>query len=74
MLRKLCGTFAKLPRTYLINEDFKTQEEIPIAIRGYTSLWKRDWDGRKVAVKALMFTPDDDRGKAKKVTVFPVDR
>ena len=74
MLRRLCGTFGRLPRSCLINEDFKTQEEIPFATRGYTDLWKRDWNGRKVAVKALRFAPDDDRNKTTKVIVFLVGR
>lgn len=73
MLRGLCGTFGKLPKSFLINEDFKTQET-PLAARGYTDLWKRDWNGIKVGVKALRFTPDDDRSKTIKVTVSPVGR
>jgi len=48
MLRRLCGTFGRLPRSCLINEDLKTHEEIPFATRGYTNLWKREWKGRKV--------------------------
>lgn len=74
MLRRLCGAFGRLPRSCLINEDFKTQEEIPFATRGYTDLWKRDWNGRKVAVKALRFAPDDDRNKTTKVMVFLIGR
>ena len=74
ILRRLCGTFGRLPRVCLINEDFKMQEEIPFATRGYTDLWKRDLNGRKVAVKALRFAPDDDRSKTTKVSVFSVDR
>jgi len=73
MLRKLCGAFGRLPRSCLIHEDFKMQEEIPFATRGYTDLWKRDWNGRKVAVKALRFAPDDDRNKITKVIVFLFD-
>ena len=70
MLRRLCGTFGRLPSSCLINEDLKMQEEIPFATRGYTDLWKRAWSGRKVAVKALRFAPDDDRSKTTKVRVF----
>ena len=70
LLRRLCGTFGRLPRSCLINEDFKTREEIPFATRGYTDLWKRDWNGRKVAVKALRFGPDDDRSKTTKVAIL----
>lgn len=66
ILRRLCGTFGTLPQSCLIYEDFKTKEEIPFATRGYTDLWKRDWNGRKVAVKALRFGPDDDRSKTTK--------
>ena len=67
ILRKLCGTFGKLPTSCLIEEDFKTRDDIPFATRGYTDLWKRDWNGRKVAVKMLRFAPDDDRSKTIKV-------
>ena len=67
LLRRICGAFGRLPRSYLIKEDFKTEQEIPFATRGYTDLWKRDWKGRKVAVKALRFGPDDDRNKTTKV-------
>ena len=74
MLRRLCGTFGRLPRSCLINEDLKTQEEIPFATRGYTDLWKRTWSGRNIAVKALRFSPDDDRSKITKVTVSFVGR
>ena len=74
MLRKLCGAFGRLPKSSLIIEDFKIQEEMPFATRGYTDLWKRDWNGRKVAVKALRFAPDDDRSKTTKVTVSSVGR
>ena len=58
----------------LINEDFKTHEDIPFAIRGFTDLWKRDWNGRKVAVKSLRFAPDDDRDKTITVTTSLVGR
>jgi hypothetical protein len=60
--------------SWLIDVDFKTKEDLPFATRGYTDLWKRDWNGRKVAVKALRFGPDDDRGKATKVTILFVGR
>ena len=70
VLRRLCGTFGRLPRSCLIDRNFKTQEEMPLATRGYTDLWKRDWNGRKVAVKALRFGPDDDRSKTTKVTIL----
>ena len=72
ILRRLCGTFGKLPTSCLINEDFKTQEEIPFATRGFTDLWRRDWNGKKVAVKALRFAPDDDRNKTIKVIALLV--
>ena len=74
VLRRLCGTFGKLPRSCLISEDFKLQEEMPFATRGYTDLWKRDWNGRKVAVKALRFGPDDDRSKTTKVAISSVSQ
>ena len=67
MLRRLCGTFGRLPRSYLIDEDFKLQETMPFATRGYTDLWKLEWSGRKIAVKALRFAPDDDRSKTTRV-------
>ena len=41
---------------------------------GFTNLWKRDWDGRKVAVKVLRFAPDDDRSKTIKVTALLASR
>ena len=63
-----------LPRSYLINEDFKMQEGTPFATRGYTDLWKGECNERKVAVKALRFAPDDDRSKTTKVAVFLVGR
>ena len=68
MLRRLCSTFGRLPSSCLIDEDLKMDEEIPFATRGYTDLWKRIWKGSKVAVKALRFAPDDDRGKITRVT------
>ncbi|KAF9781132.1 kinase-like domain-containing protein [Thelephora terrestris] len=60
VLRRLCGTFGRLPTSCSIDVDFKT-EDLPFATRGYTDLWKRDLNGGKVAVKALRFGPDDDR-------------
>jgi len=45
-------------------------DEIPFATRGYTDLWKREWNGRKVAVKASRFAPDGDRRKMTRVTGF----
>ena len=53
----------------MMDEDFKIQEEIPFATRGYTDLWKREWNGQGVAVKALRFSPYDDRSKTTKVTI-----
>lgn len=73
VLRRLCGTFGGLPTSCLIDQDFGTQEAIPFATRGYTDLWERNWNGRKVAVKTLRFRPDDDRGKTTKVMVLLVD-
>ena len=70
ILRKLCGTFGKLPTSCLIEEDFKTREEIPFATRGFTDLWKREWNGKKVAVKMLRLAPDDDRSKTIKVMLL----
>lgn len=74
VLRRLCGTFGNLPRSCSINEDFKTQEKIPFATRGYTDLWERNWKGKKVAVKGLRFSSDDDKNKIRKVTVSVVYR
>jgi hypothetical protein len=70
VLRRLCGTFGKLPRSCLIDHDFNTQEEIPFATRGYIDLWKKDWNGQNVAVKELRFGPDDDVGKTTKVVIL----
>ena len=70
MLRRLCGTFGRLPESYLINDDLKTHEEIPFVTHEYTDLWKRVWNGGKVAVKGLRFAPDDDRGKITRVMAF----
>ena len=74
LLRRICGAFGRLPRSYLIQEDFKTEQEIPFATRGYTDLWKRDWKATKVAVKVLRFGPDDDRNQTTKVMsrYFPI--
>ena len=72
LLQRLCSTFGRLPRSCLINGDFKTKEGIPFAIHGSTDLWKRDWNGRKVAMKALRFGPDDDTSKTVKVTILSV--
>ena len=58
----------------MINEDLNMQEEIPFAARGYTGLWKREFNGRKVAVKEVTLAPDDDRNKTTKVMVFLVAR
>ena len=66
-LRRLCGTFGRLPTSCLVDQDFGTQGGIPFATRGYTDLWERDWNGRKVAVKTLRFRPDDDKSKITKV-------
>ncbi|KAF9781243.1 kinase-like domain-containing protein [Thelephora terrestris] len=63
VLRRLCGTFGMLPRSCIINEDFRAKEEAPFASRGYVDLWKLDWDGRKVAVRTLRFGPGDDRSE-----------
>ena len=72
VLQRLCGKFGRLLKSCLINEDFKTQEEAPYVTHGYTNLWKREWGGRKVAVKALRFTPYENRIKTTKVTVFSI--
>ena len=73
MLRELCGTFGRLPRSCLINGDFKTQEQIPFATHGHTDLWKRDLNGRKFAIKALRFHLDSNRSEITKVTTFSVE-
>ena len=70
ILRILCGTFRRLPRSCMINEDLKTHEEMPFATRRNTDLWKRVCNGRRVAVKALRFASDDDRGQITRVTSF----
>ena len=70
ILRILCGTFRRLPRSCMINEDLKTHEGMPFATRRNTDLWKRVWNGRRVAVKALRFASDDDRGQITRVTSF----
>ena len=45
---------------------------MPLVTGGYTDLWKREWSGRTVAVKALRFGTDNDIDKTIKVTVFLV--
>jgi len=74
ILQRLCGAFERLPGSFLINKDFKIQGEIPFATRTYANLWRRDWNGRGVAVKALRLAPDDDGSKMTKVMAFLVDR
>jgi len=73
MVRRLCGTYGRLPKSCLIEEDFETQG-VPFATRGYTDLWKWDLNGRKFAVKALRFHPDDDSRKVTQVKTFSVER
>ena len=69
VLQRLCGTFERLPKTCVIKADFKIGGGAPVPTRAYTDLWKRDWNGRNVAVKALRFGPDDDRRKIMKVRI-----
>jgi len=72
MLQELCDQYGRLPKSYLIVGDFETQEGVPFATHGYTDLWKRDLNGRKFAVKALRFHPDDDSREATQVATFSV--
>jgi len=72
MLQELCDAYGRLPKSYLIEEDFETQGGVPFATHGYTDLWKRKFNGRMFAVKALRFHPDDDRREATQVTTFSV--
>jgi len=74
MLQELCDEYGRLPRSYLIEEDFEAQEGVPFATHGYTDLWKRDLNGGKFAIKALRFHPDDDSREATQVTTFSVGR
>ena len=74
ILQRLCSAFERLPRSFLIDKDFKIQGEIPFATRTYTNLWRRDWNGRGVAVKALRLAPGDGGSRATRVMAFLVGR
>ena len=69
MVRELCGTFGRLPGSCLINEDLQINREIPFAASAYADLWKGNWNGKMVAVKALRCSDDDDKSGIRKVVV-----
>lgn len=57
----------------MISGNFETNQEIPFASHGYSDIYRRDWDGGKVAVKALRFHLDDDGSERMKVTTVFID-
>jgi len=61
ILRRLCGRFRRLPRSYLIEEGLSTEGEIPFSTRGFTTLWKGRWSDGRVAIKMLRLGPDDNK-------------
>ena len=70
VLRRLCGTFERLPDSCLINEELRINDGMPFATRAYADLRKGTWNGERVAIKLLRFSAEDDRGKVTKVRPF----
>ena len=57
----------------MIDGNFESSGETLSASRGYSDLCKRDWNGKKVAIKALRFHLKGDRSERTKVTALFVD-
>ena len=68
ILRRLCGTFEKLPHSCLIGDELQINDGLPVETHAYADLRKGVWRGEDVAVKLLRFAPDDDRAKITKVS------
>lgn len=46
---------------------------MPFSTRGFTTLWKGQWNGNPVAIKMLRLGPDDDLNKIAAVSCNPGD-
>ena len=66
----LCGTFQRLPDSYLVDGELKIDDEIPLAMRRYVDLWKGDWKGERVVVKFVRFPADGNGTRITKVLVI----
>ena len=68
ILRRLCGTFGRLPNSCLIGDELKINDGLPVETHAYADLRRGVWKDEDVAVKLLRFAPDDDRAKITKVS------
>lgn len=74
VLRRLCGTFKRLPDSCLIGEELQIDNGMPHAARAYADLRRGSLKGESVAVKLLRFSTGDNRVKITKVPSVADDK
>ena len=64
-LRAICGYHATLPSSHIISGDLAKAGEGPIAFGGFADVWKGTHGGRRVCIKVLRVSLNDDESLTK---------
>jgi hypothetical protein len=64
-LRAICGCHTTLPSSHVVSGDLARLGGHPIAFGGFADVWEGAHDGRKVCVKALRVSLNDDQSLTK---------
>lgn len=68
-LRTICSNHSILPSSYTISGDLARVGDYPVAIGGFSEVWKGTYNGRKVCIK-LPRIFEKDREDLEKVSVW----
>lgn len=64
-LRAICGCHTTLPSSHIVSGDLTRLGDHPIAFGGFADVWEGTMGGRKVCVKALRVSLNDDQSLTK---------
>ena len=67
-LRNLCGIFAILPSSFVLESTFDERETKPFAAGGFSDVYKATLNRRPVVIKSLKFTTTTDIGEVHRVS------
>jgi len=66
-LGNLCSATERLPTSAVLSAGLEKCENIAVASGGLTDVWRGEWGGLRVAIRAFRISHDHDLKKAKAV-------
>jgi len=70
----VCSTIERLPASAVLSAGLEKRGTIAVASGGFTDIWRGDYHGAQVAIKAFRIYPAQNLKEAKEVSIQPSAR